>query len=93
VHTNRNRNRQRLLSLQRPLHKQPHVVRRDDVDAGERLFLDDETIDTGIDAKLRIARDNHARSDHRPAIVDRRHRNRQLVEIDVVANHGDFAGR
>jgi hypothetical protein len=75
------------------LREQPHIVRRDDVDAGERLFLDDEAVDAGIKAKLGIARDDDAGGDHRPAIVDRRHRDRQLVEIDVVAEQHHLARR
>jgi hypothetical protein len=63
------------------------------IDAGQRLFLDDETVDAGIDAELGIARDDDAGGDHRAAVIDRRHRDRQLVEIDVVADHGHFAGR
>ena len=79
--------------FQRALGEQPHVVGRDDVDAGEALFLDDEAIDAGIEAELRIARDHDAGGDHRPAVIDRRHRDRQLVEIDVVADERHLARR
>ena len=75
------------------LREQPHVVGRDDVDAGEALFLDDEAVDAAVDAELGIARDHHAGGDHRAAVVDRRHRDRQLVEIDVVAGKDDLARR
>ena len=85
--------RQRFFPLQRALRKQPHVVRRDDVDAGEALFLDDEAVDAAVEAEFGIFADHHARGDHRPAVVDRRHRDRQLVEIDVVAQHHYVAGR
>ncbi len=33
------------LRSKRTLRKQPHVVGRDDVDAGEALLLDDEAVD------------------------------------------------
>ena len=87
------RDRQRLVAGERALHEQPHIVRRDDVDAGQRLFLDDEAVDAGIEAELGIARDDDAGGDHRPAVVDRRHRDRQLVEIDVVADERHLARR
>ena len=87
----RDRDRQRLLALERALREQPHVVGRDDVDAGERLFLHDEAVDAAVDAELGVARDHHAGGDHRPAVVDRRHRDRQLVEVDVVADHDHLA--
>ena len=81
------------LRSQRALREQPHVVGRDDVDAGEVLFLDDEAVDAGIDAELRIARDHDAGGDHRAAVVDRRHRDRQLEEVDVVAEQRHLARR
>ena len=43
------------LRSKRALREQPHVVRRDDVDAGQVLFLDDEAVDAGVDAELGIA--------------------------------------
>ena len=76
----------------RALREQPHVVRRDDVDAGQVLFLDDEAVDAAVHAELGIARDHDAGGDHRAAVVDRRHRDRQLVEIDVVADHAPPRG-
>ena len=87
------RDRQRLLALEGALREQPHVVGRDDVDAGEALFLDDEAVDAAVEAELGVVGDHHARGDHRPAVVDRRHRDRQLVEIDVVADERHLAGR
>ena len=89
----RDRDRQRLPALECALRKQPHVVRRDDVDAGEVLFLHDEAVDAGIDAELGIARNHHAGGDHRTAVVDRRHRNRDFVEVDLVAGHHHLARR
>ena len=85
------RDRQRPALLVGALREQPHVVGRDDIDAGEALLLDDETVDAAVDAELGIARDHHAGGDHRPAVVDRGHRNRQLVEIDFVADQHDLA--
>ena len=38
------------------LRKQPHIVRRDDIDAGEVLFLHDEAVDARIDPEFGIAR-------------------------------------
>ncbi len=93
VRADRDRDRQRLLALKGALGEQPHVVRRDDVDAGQILLFDDESVDARVDAELGVARDHHAGGDHRPAVVDRRHRDRQLVEVDVVAEHDHFAGR
>ena len=81
------------LALERALGEQAHVVGRDDIDAGEALFLDDEAVDAAVHAEFGIARDHHARRDHRPAVIDRRHRDRYFVEIDVVADERDFAGR
>ena len=71
VRTDRNGNWQQLLALEGALRKQPHVVRCDDVDAGQRLLLDDEAVDAAVHAKLGIARDHHAGGDHGAAIVDR----------------------
>ena len=89
----RDRDRQRLAARERALGEQAHVVRRHDVDAGEALLLDDEAVDAAVEAELGVARDHHARGDHRAAVIDRRHRDRQLVEVDVLADIGDFAGR
>jgi hypothetical protein len=75
------------------LGEQSHVVRRHDVDAGEALFLHDEAVDAAIDAELRVARDHHAGGDHRPAVKDRGHGDRQLVEIDLIADDHHLAGR
>ena len=55
MRADRDRDRQRLLALEGALREQPHVVRRDDVDAGQRLFLDDEAVDAAVHAKLGIA--------------------------------------
>ena len=87
------RDRQRLAALEGALREQPHIVGRDDIDAGEVLLLDDEAVDAGVDAELGIARDHHAGGDHRPAVVDRRHRDRQLEQIDVVADQHHLARR
>jgi hypothetical protein len=86
------RDRQRALLLIGALCEKPHVVRRDDVDAGERLLLDDEAVDAAVHAELGIARDHDARGDHRPAVIDRRHGDRQLEQIDIIAG-GDHFGR
>jgi hypothetical protein len=88
-----NRDRARPAGLVGALREQPHVVGRYDVDAGEVLLLDDEAVDAAVDAQLGIARDHHAGGDHRPAVVDGAHRDRQLVEIDVVADGHDLAHR
>jgi hypothetical protein len=93
VRTDGNGNRQRLAALQRPLREQPHVVRRHDVDAGKVLFLDDEAVDARVESKLRVFADHHAGGDHRAAVIDRRHRDRQLEQIDLVADHRHLAGR
>ena len=81
------------LGLVGALREQPHVVGRHDVDAGEVLLLDDEAVDAGVHAELGVARDHHAGGDHRPAVIDRRHRDRQLEQVDVVADHDDLARR
>jgi hypothetical protein len=93
MHADGNRDRQRLVAIERALREQPHIVGRDDIDAGEALLLHDETVDAGIHAELGIARDHHAGGDHRPAVVDRRHGDRQLVEVDIVADHHHVARR
>ena len=87
------RDRQRTAALVGALGEQPHVVGRDDVDAGEALFLHDEAVDAAVDAELGVARDHHAGGDHRPAVEDRGHRDRQLVEVDLVADDDHLAGR
>ena len=87
------RDRARPARLVGALREHAHVVRRHDVDAGEVLLLDDEAVDAAVDAELGVARDHHAGGDHRPAVIDRRHRDRQLVEIDVVAEQHHLAGR
>ena len=87
------RDRQRLAFLIGPLREQSHIVGGDDIDAGEALFLDDEPIDAAVESELGIARNHHAGRDHRTAIVDRGHRNRQFVEIDILAGENHFARR
>src|SRR5262249_29653416 len=76
------RDRQRTPALVGPLREQSHVVRCDDVDAGEALFLHDEAVDAAVDAELGVARDHHAGGDHGTAVKDRGHGDRQLVEVD-----------
>ena len=85
------RDRQRPPGLISALREQPHIVRRDDIDAGERFLLDDETIDAAVQPELGIARDDDARRDHRPAVIDRGHRDRQFEQIDLVADLHHFA--
>ena len=79
------RNRTGAPGLERALREEPHVVRRDEVDAGEVLLLDDHAVVAAVEAQFRIAGDDDAGGDHRPPVIDRRHRHRQLVEIDLVA--------
>jgi hypothetical protein len=93
VRSNADRNRQRPLRLVGPLHEQAHVVGRHDIDSGQILFLDHEAVDAGVDSEFGIAGDDDAGGDHRAAIVNRRHRDRQLVKIDVIALHDDFTRR
>ena len=45
-----------------------------------------------IDAELGVARDDHAGGDHGPAVIDRGHRDRQLVEVDVPIQEDHLAG-
>src|SRR5262245_8118357 len=87
------RDRQRTAALVGPLREQSHVVRCDDVDAGEALFLHDEAVDAAVDTELGIARNHHAGGDHRAAVEDRGHGDRQLVEVDLVADDDHFARR
>src|SRR4029077_20953635 len=87
------RDRQGLAFLIGPLREQSHIVGGDDIDAGETLFLDDEPIDAAVESKLGVARDHHAGRDHRSAVVDRGHRNRQFVEIDILTGENHFARR
>src|SRR5262249_7573771 len=87
------RDRQSTPALVGPLREQSHVVRCDDVDAGEALFLHDEAVDAAVDAELGVARDYHAGGDHWTAVEYRRHRDRQLVEVDLVADDDNFARR
>src|SRR5262249_3121539 len=63
-----------------------------DVDAGEALFLHDEAVDSAVDPELGVARDHYAGGDHRTAVEDRGHGDRQLVEVDLVAD-GDHLAR
>ena len=85
--------RQRFLFRQRALGKLAHVVRRDDVDAGDISFLEHEAIDARVDAKLRVFGDNHAAGNHRPAVHDREDRHRQIVEIHFLAGLNNFFHR
>src|SRR5438128_1027357 len=62
------RDRQRTPTLVGPLREQSHVVRCDDVDAGETFFLHDEAVDAAVDAELGVARDHDPGGDHRTAV-------------------------
>ena len=88
----RNRNRAWAPLFIGALRKHTHIVGRHDIDTGQALFLDHETIDAAVKAVFRIASNHDAGGDHRSAVEDRRHRDRQLEQIDVVAFVDDFLG-
>src|SRR5207244_1428742 len=49
-----------------------------------------EPVDAGVDAVFRIARDHDARRDHRSAVVNGRHRDRQPEKVDLIAGADDL---
>ena len=62
--------------------RQPaQVVGRDDVDAGERPFLDLEAIGAGVEAVLRVEGKGNARGNGRTAIELGEDRHRQVEEV------------
>jgi hypothetical protein len=88
-----NRDRAGAAGLVRALREETHVVRRHDVDAGQVSFLDHEAVHAGVDAVLRVFRDHHAGGDHRAAVVNRGHRDRQAVEVHLFVDLDHFLGR
>ncbi len=58
-----------------------------------RSKLDDEAVDAAVHAEFGVARDHDPGGDHRAAVVDRRHRDRQPVEVDLVAGQRHLARR
>ena len=74
--------------------KRLRLLGGDDVDAGERLLLDEKTVDAGVQPVLAVgvAGQRDAGGDHRPAVEHREQRDRQPVEVDVRAFEQGLAG-
>ncbi len=87
------RNRQRLLFRQGALGELAHIVRRDDIDAGDVSFLEHQPIHARVHAELRVFGDDHGAGDHRPAVHDREYRHGQIVKVHFFACHNDFFHR